>query len=263
MSPKDQAPHFIILGAMKSGTSALFHYLGQHPEIRTPDVRELHYFDQFHRRGWDWYQAQFPDLEPGQRTGEASPYYLFHPLAARRAAAELPRHTRFIVLLRDPISRALSHYHHMVQTGWERLPFDHAIDLERLRLQGEEEKLVTDERYDSHNHRKFSYLHRGLYLGQLQRWLSYFPAERFHIDTYEQFYANPHQGLRRVTDFLEVAPWLPEQFPAVNNGGAYGEMPPHAERILRQFFAPHNAELARFLGTDLPWMSEPQLAVAG
>jgi hypothetical protein len=86
MFRKYNKPAFLIIGAQKAGTSSLFRYLSQHPDIRLPKRKELHFFDVKYENGTDWYEEQFPasSLLSGQITGEASPFYLFHPLVPER-----------------------------------------------------------------------------------------------------------------------------------------------------------------------------------
>ncbi len=103
-------PDFIILGAQRAGTSSLYYYLSQHPQILPAVRKELHFFDDHYRRGLGWYRSQFPTRGArGTITGEATPYYLSHPHAPARIQRLLPQ-ARLIVLLRNPVERAISHY---------------------------------------------------------------------------------------------------------------------------------------------------------
>ena len=104
-------PDFIIIGVQKGGTTSLFNYLSQHPQISLSRVKEVHYFDVGYQFGVEWYQQFFP-LEKdrhGKLVGEASPYYIFHPLAAQRIKQDLPS-IKIIILLRNPIVRAYSNF---------------------------------------------------------------------------------------------------------------------------------------------------------
>ena len=128
-------PDFLISGAQRGGTTSLYNYLQAHPCFELPTTKELHFFDRKFHRGLAWYRAHFPTyLEKcfAQRiqgraflTGEATPNYLFHPLVSRRVAEVLPR-VKLIVLLRNPVDRAFSHYHHILDLGYEHLPFAEA-----------------------------------------------------------------------------------------------------------------------------------------
>ena len=115
---RDALPHFLIIGAQKAGTTSLASYLAAHPGVVPSKRKEVHFFDLNYEKGVDWYRSHFPIARGqglrrrmrGRRmlTGEASPYYIFHPLAASRAFDLLPA-ARVIVLLRNPVDRAYSH----------------------------------------------------------------------------------------------------------------------------------------------------------
>ncbi|MEJ2557594.1 MAG: sulfotransferase domain-containing protein, partial [Anaerolineae bacterium] len=117
-------PDFLIIGAQKCGTDSLFRYLGGHPCIKLASSKEAHYFDLKFDKGINWYRSHFPLIpykysvkrlrKQDLITGEATPYYLFHPHAPGRAAAIVP-HVKLIVLLRNPADRAYSHYNHEVK----------------------------------------------------------------------------------------------------------------------------------------------------
>src|SRR5438874_1739426 len=198
--PIRMMPDFIIIGTQKGGTTSLYRYLIEHPCIAPIYIKEPHFFDIYFYKGLQWYRAHFPTTvgkyyarhiqKHDLITGEASPYYLFHPQAARRVAKTLPK-ARLIVLLRNPIDRAYSQYQHQTrQRGVEPLTFEEALECEEKRLAGEEEKLLKDDKYCSFNHRHYSYLARSKYIEQLPTWMSIFPKEQFLI----------HGGMRRGTD---------------------------------------------------------------
>ena len=141
-------PDFFIIGAKKCGTTFLYHLLGQHPHVEAAKKKEIHYFDHHFSKGNDWYRSHFPPptWKEGRRsiTGESSPYYLFHPHAARRMAGVVPR-ARLIVLLRNPVDRAYSHYHQEAGRGHEPLTFEEAIEAEEARLRGERDRMLEHE----------------------------------------------------------------------------------------------------------------------
>src|SRR4029453_1468552 len=110
--------------------------------------------------------------------GDASPYYLFHPAAAERASRIMP-HVKLIVLLRNPIDRAYSHWRRERRNGREPLArFEDAVAAEPTRLAGEVERIVSDHRYYSHAHENFSYMTQGLYLESLLKWFERYPREQ-------------------------------------------------------------------------------------
>ena len=236
------APDYIILGTQRGGTTSLFRYLGAHPDVRHPATKELHYLTDRYHRGPSWYLGQFPEtLRPGEVTGEATPYALFHPRAPGRAKDVAPD-ARFIVLLRDPVERAISHYHHERALGVESLPFTEAIEAEDIRLAGEEFRLQNDPTYIGFNHKHFSYLARGNYAEQLVRWLNYFPRNQFLILQSEELYSEPESTMRKVLDFLGLRRIELGPFEAHNQSVDRNSEVPDLTK-LRRYFAPINQEL--------------------
>jgi hypothetical protein len=256
-APLRALPSFVIIGAQKAGTSSLYTYLARHPAIGPSHKKEIQYFSYRYGRPELWYRAHFPTrralarMPGGGITGEASPYYLFHPHAPRRVADTLPQ-AKIIALLRDPVARAYSNYNHHVRLGWEPLSFEDAIAAEPERLAGERERMLADPAYYSHNFRIFSYLARGLYLEQLEAWAAHFPRDRMLVLQAEQLFTEPERTYLEVLDFLGLERWSPGDFEAQNIGAYKGLAPATAER-LKAFYAPHNSALYGWLGRDLGW----------
>jgi len=241
-------PDFLILGAQKAGTTALYAYLRWHPGLTGPAWKEVSYFDRHYRRGARWYRGHFP-LRPGDRVvGEASPGYLFHPLAPSRVKATVPE-ARLIALLRDPVDRALSHYHHEVALGREPLTFEQAIEAEPERTRGEEERLSREPDYFSHTWWDYTYLARGRYAEQLERWLAVFPREQLLVLASDELAAEPGQTFARVLEFLGAPGHDLESDPRVYEQ-SYGEMQPDTRRRLAEYFAEPNRRLYELLGRD-------------
>jgi hypothetical protein len=260
-APARVLPRFLIIGAQKAGTSSLYEYLTAHPGIPRAATKEVHYFDLNYFRGERWYRAHFPTRAAAARhrargvdlaPGEASPYYLFHPLAADRVRETLPD-VKLIVLLRDPIKRALSHYHHEVAMGRETLPLEEALEREPARLAGEAERVMADPRYPGTALQTFSYLSRGRYAEQLERWFAHFDRDRFLIMDAGELYGDPQGTVDRVCAFVGVAP---QPVPAGEAWGARGYPRPSPELLerLRSYYAPHNARLSDLLEADWEWL---------
>lgn len=254
-------PDFLIIGVQKGGTTSLYRYLLQHPQVAPAATKEVHFFDLHYERGLDWYQAQFPELgaRRGDRpvlTGEASPYYVFHPLAAQRIQEVMPT-AKLIVLLRNPVDRALSHYFHEVRWGFETLDLDAALACEGDRLAGEAERMLDDGSYQSFNYQHYSYLKRGCYGEQLKMWRSQFSASQILVLCSEQFYKNPAITLGRVTEFLGLDAFEFGPFEA-HNAGDYG--PPEADqrRQLHTYFQPHNERLWHYLRQEWPHLEREE-----
>jgi hypothetical protein len=253
-------PDFIIIGAAKGGTTSLFNYLVEHPQVAEPLKKEVHYFDRNFHRGVNWYRMHFPTSaymethSNGSKfvTGEASPYYLSHPLAAIRMKELLPQ-VKMIALLRNPIDRAISNYQHMVRLGIEKESLERALELEQERTEGEREKLLSSNTLYSFNHHHFSYLARGLYATELEPWFAHFPKEQFLINSSEAFYENPAQVFNQSLEFIGIGPWQPPQFKTFNSGGDYKPVEPALRSRLSNFFKPHNEKLFEKLGVRFDW----------
>src|SRR5581483_7937596 len=206
-------PDFIIIGAQRGGTTSLYAYLSQHPQIAPAVTKEVHFFDNNFEKGIGWYRTQFPFLieksiakNIGKQnfiTGEASPYYLFHPHVPERVAKVVPG-AKLIVLLRNPVDRAYSHYYHEVELGHEKLSFEEALAQEEARTHEECARIVADQHYRSYNHQHYTYLSRGIYANQVQRWLNLFPREQLLVIKSEDFYADPDGIFQQTLAFLDV-----------------------------------------------------------
>jgi Sulfotransferase domain len=266
-------PGFIIIGAQRAGTTSLFYYLRRHPDVRRPSSgdgsvfwpKELHFFDERYDRGLDWYRTFFP-LAIDRRVarmrgrdlvaGEATPYYLFHPLVPERVAASLPD-VRLIALLRDPIERAYSHYQLMVRTGREKLSFEDAVGAEEERLAREDviggEGVRTKYGALSHQqHRHRAYITRGMYADQLERWYAHFPREQLMVIRAEDFLSRPREIFADVLRFVGLRDWQPTDFVA-RNRGSYAPIEPEVRAQLEERLAEPNARLAALLGWDRTW----------
>jgi hypothetical protein len=248
-------PHFLIIGAQKAGTTFLYDELVKHPQILGAMTKEVHFFDSNYHKGTAWYRSFFPTpatLAARQAiTGEASPSYLVHPHAARRVQALTPN-VKLIVLLRDPVARAYSHYHHEVRLGYETLPFAAAIARERERLAGEYERMVVDEAYTSPACLHFSYRMRGEYVTQLHQWYAHFPHEQILTLSAEELYRHPAVMLRAVLTFLGLPPSV-QPVGRQHKAFPYAKIDSDLRRQLQAYFAPYNARLYDYINQDYGW----------
>jgi hypothetical protein len=258
-----RSPDFLIIGAQRAGTTSLYRYLAQHPQVVPAlGAKGAHYFDTHAERSVAWYRSHFVaepyrwylELRSGSRTatGEASPYYLFHPHAPRRAADVVPG-AKLIALLREPAARALSHHTHEVTGGFEPLVrFEDAIAAEPARVEPETARMEQDETYASFAHQHYSYLSRGHYAEQLQRWLDHYPREQLLVLSAERFFARPAAEFARVTEFLGLEPASGIEFRAYN-AHDYDAMRPRTRAALHDAFAVANDKLFGLLDDDLGW----------
>lgn len=242
-----RSPDFLIIGAQKGGTTSLYRLLSLHPRVHPTIKKEIHYFDNNYDKPYSWYAAHFPlRVFPSFISGEASPYYIFHPRAPHRIATTIPD-VRLIALLRDPVERAYSHYQHNRRKGREPLSFEDAIGREAQRTAGAHEKIMNDAFFYSSSHQHYTYLQRGCYYWQLCRFLKYFRRSQIFLQTSEQFFYDPSSTWRSITRFLELED-IPFPQSVTDNTGHYSEMRPRTRKLLQEYFKPHNALLAKEFG---------------
>ena len=178
-------PTFVIIGAMKCGTTSLHYYLGMHPEIGMSKNKELAFFpERFNwKRGERWYRRQFDPSKPVR--GEASPHYScypHHPNVPARMHALLPE-AKLIYLVRDPVERIVSHYCHDVARGFEHEPFAEAV-------------LAPDSKY----------LMRSQYHRQIERYLPYYDPEAILVVDQADLRERRRETLARVFTFVGADP---------------------------------------------------------
>jgi Sulfotransferase family len=291
-------PDFLILGEAKCGTTTLWQILSRDPRVFFPSEKELHFFSsdtdfaqhgRFETDGIDPYRRLFADVEDGQICGEATPNYLFDPGACARIRLAVPD-ARFLVILRDPVARAWSHYWHQVRRGREHLSFEDALDAEPGRL------ATGDPGHRSH----FSYASRGRYIEGLMRFERHFSREQLCVVFLEDLRRDPAAVLSAVGAHLELGEvdsgrdaelahankanypkwprvdaatrwlrrWAEEKSPALARPiralgsitrpmRAYSgrpRMPQSSRDRLRQAFAASDRELAAWLGRPVPWI---------
>ena len=229
----------MIIGKLKCGTTSLYRYLTEHPCILPALVKETHFFDVHYERGLEWYRAQFPPIgdRPKLITGEASATYIDSTLAAARIHERLPA-TRFIVLMRDPVQRTISHYYMNVRIGLETAPI--------------EEATLAGLGPDRDASRPNIYVQCSMYYQSLKAWLALFPREQFLFVASEELFARPAEVTNRVYAFLGQEPFFSDGY-GIENEGRYPPADPALQRKLREYFAPHNAALERFLGARFDW----------
>ena len=259
-------PDFAVIGAAKCGTTFFYDLLARHPYVEHAAFKEPHYFDHlFEEEGEDWYRRCFPRprWKDGRRTitGEATPGYLFHPLVPKRMARVTPQ-ACLIALLRNPVDRTHSAYHHRVREGREKRTFEKAIE-EAIIAQEEarppsEEGEAPERGYPAgpgydlrHGH-----LTNSIYVDHLVRWSRFFGREQMLVLKSEDFFERPSETLKPVLGFLGLPAWEPPTSVLGNkrNKGEYERgMAPVIRRRLENFFEPHNEKLYEYLGTDFGW----------
>ena len=294
-------PNFFILGAAKAGTTTLFDLLKQHPQVYLPFNKEPMFFshDDNYKRGTDWYiRTYFQQAVNFPVRGEATPHYLYwsEKVATRIQHLYAGSPVKFIVMLRDPVSRAYSWYWNMVKEGREELPFADALVMEDERLK---------KNWDSLHYTgamTYGYMRGSCYATALAPFLDLFPIKDFLFLLQEDLDKEFSESPNRLHEFLELDPhdtfqpvtsnqatqprskrvqnWLRKQsrvrcfllsfFPmrfryAVKTRllqsnarqAQYPRMDPGLESELRKKFAPEVKKLAQILQRDLScWLPQ-------
>ncbi|MCP4421296.1 MAG: sulfotransferase domain-containing protein [Chloroflexi bacterium] len=256
-------PSFLIIGAQKCGTTSLFNYLLSHPAILRAWVKEIHYFDVHYKNGFPWYQAHFPlslhlrKLAIVPITFDATPSYLFFPAVAQRVWQVLPD-VKIIIMLRHPVDRAYSHYHHQKRHHREERSFDEAMTASKLLFEqhghhGKHQEI--DLFQPGSTYVKSSYVARSIYKPQIERWLSYFPRKQFLFIRSEDFYSNPPQILHHLFNFLHLPPHTISQKVYLQKHLAFGyeSVDATTKRKWCRYFEPHNQALYDLLKQDFEW----------
>ncbi|MGB3053691.1 MAG: sulfotransferase [Acidimicrobiales bacterium] len=258
-------PDLLVIGAKRGGTTSLWRYLSEHPGIlptfpRAQQIKGTYFFDEEWSRGVRWYRSHFPTAATRRlmqrRLGheivsfEASPYYLFHPLAPERARQVTPE-ALVVAVLRDPVERAFSHWKER-RNHTESLGFAEALDAEAERTKGEESRLMADPSARSIAHRHQTYVAQGCYAPMLERWFGAFGRDRVVVVPSEEMYADPQRFCDGLFDRLgipghrlaSVEPWNAEPSPGMDAAVR--------ERLTIEL-TPHVLATEEILGRSLPW----------
>ena len=199
----DRMPNLFVIGAAKAGTTALYYYLAQHPQVFLSRVKEPEFFsrEEYYARGLDWYQDwYFEGAEDYPVRAEATPHYLYwsEKVAPRIKEAYRERPVKFIVSFRDPVSRAYSWYWNMVREGIEDLDFDEALRVEERRL-----KQNRNELYHLGS-MACGYSAGSRYASLLQPYLELFSPENFFFVFQDDLRSRANETCKEIFEFLGI-----------------------------------------------------------
>lgn len=247
-------PTFVIVGAQKCGTSTLTATLRRHPQVFMARPKELHFFTRRFDQGIESYAASFTPKPRHRAWGETTPLYLYDAAARHRMCSTLPE-AKLVVILRDPVKRAYSHYWHARRTGNEtRETFEQGLAAEPERLA-----------HGTWRQRmQLSYVDRGHYVDQLESLTSLHPRSLIHVVLLDDLINDRERTLRALFEFLDVDPSNAEtieekwtnRYRVRSPAGktvpvAYPPMASGTRDHLADHFRPHNEKLATWLGRDL------------
>jgi len=255
-------PTFVIAGAQKSGTSTLHRMLRDHPQIFMSRPKEIHFFDRHWDRGLDWYEAHFSGRRRRHvHAGESTPTYMYRATSRQRMVETLPD-ARLVVILRDPVARAYSHYWHSRRLGTDSSPtFEGALELEGARPAAG----------DDLERSRFGYVDRGHYIDQVVALEEALGRERLHVILLDELIAHRTSTLEGLFSFLEVAV-EPAARIQERRANRYREVIPGREKPkpaayppiegstrdrLAEHYQPYNDRLTSWLGRSLGQWSQP------
>lgn len=237
-------PNFIVIGTMKGGTSSMYYYLQQHTQVSMAYKGEVHFFDNNFHKGVRWYRSFFPLKYKAkiQAIGEVTPGYIFKDCVLERVKALVPE-ARFIILLRNPVDRAYSHFQQRERRQLSGLTFEEFIT-PALSGTAKSDELSSN------------MLRRGLYGQQIIRWFKHFDRSQFLLIESEEFFADPNTIMKQVHKFLGL-----KHEPVINlnprtTGGYTTEMSRETREVLNNYYAKSNNQLAE-LGLNFSWIKPP------
>lgn len=258
LRPLRTGPDFLIVGAQKAGTTSLYHYLAEHPQLRPASgPKELHYFNLYHHRGLAWYLSHFPlrFVSGGRRLSfEATPDYLGHAAVPERIRRDLGR-VKLIAVLREPAARAYSAW--KMWHSFADHPTKAAKADPRAFAQAIEEELA-----DPHGQadRHFHYVRFGRYAEHLDAYRRHFARDEMLILDHREMSADLLGFLGRICAFLEVEPFASETVARLGARRHWASPDwPETEAVgrtltrLRAYYAPHNERLFAMLGQRWGW----------
>jgi len=235
-------PNFIVIGTIKSGTSSLYNYICSHPQVLPAIEKEVHFFDTHFEKGIDWYLAHFPAIPTHKNflTGEATPNYLYCEKAAEKLFNCFPK-TKLIVMLRNPIDRAIFHYYMAKRLGQEKRNLEEVIARETAILEQIEAKLLEP-----------GYFSFSLYVYFLKTWIKLFSREQILILKSEEMYEQPEATMKQVFEFLDLPDYQINQYKKYG-ADSYSPIDKNTRKSLSKLFQPHNQKLEKYLGRQFNW----------
>jgi hypothetical protein len=249
MPDPDVPDHFVIAGAQRCGTTYLYRLLEEHPEIEMakPLRPEPKFFldDATFALGLGYYDAQFFSDASARVRGEKSTSYIESDLALQRIAATMPD-APIVVVVRDPVARAISNVRFSVQNGVENLPMAEALRAATGAREWDAKRFSVS---------PFDYLARGRYADYLERAVRSIPRDSIYVLVFEELVSDTGV-IAQLYERLGVdASFRPSGFHTAVNASDAGNEPvdPEIRDWLRDYFREPNQRLAAFLGRQLPW----------
>ena len=247
-------PDFMIIGFAKCGTSSLHSYILKHPNVLETSCKEIYFFKDpdLYNLGSRWYSSHFPPIpnNSGYVVGEATPTYVLSMKAALEIHQLFPN-TKFILVVRNPVHRVVSHHYYEIMKGKKYRDIEKSIvsSLDVI-------KQIQDIEYHLEKYSgyipKASHISSSLYTYFLEKWMKIFSKEQFLLLRSEDLAQNPEQVMNVVFDFLSL-PNYSQSFQYKKNKGSYPSISDNLNCQLSKFFKPHNERLEDYLGIKFDW----------
>ena len=257
-SPFRVLPECFVIGVVRSGTTSLYHYLGQHPCVVSSSYDELGYFDDNYHLGINWYKSLFPTKFSKNKilkkygkflTYDVTPFYIYNPLVARRILESFPK-AKIISNLRNPIDRAYSNYIIMLQDGDTNKTFEEMVQIAMDEINKNKSKL-NDEAYIVDTFYE-NILARGFYADQLEIWFEKFQKKQLLMIPSEDLAQKTDQVLTKVFEFLDLPYFKIKDF-TKQNKREYPPMKDETRKLLIEFYKPHNEKLYSLINQHFDW----------
>ncbi len=258
-SPIRRLPDFLIIGVAKGGTTSLHKYINNHPQVTPPTVKEPGYFlnRRYPKRSIYWYKSHFPlsnfITRSNNLTGEGTPGYIHSKNAPSWIKSTMPE-VKLIALLRNPVTRAYSHFSmNMQKKGLKKSELTSTF-IEQVKREMEilKSKQAPNTSFKQIETTRYLYLSGGIYVSSIKRWIDTFSREQILILKSEDLFEKPEITMQKVFNFLDL-PEYQGNYP-VYNGGNYLKLDPQTDRELSEFFKPYNQSLSDYLEQDFNWI---------
>jgi hypothetical protein len=257
-----QLPTTVIVGAQKAGTTQLYAYMVKHPRCYGAAEKEVDYFSKRPHRSVAWYRSRFPWRWRVRRRRahvlEASPSYLPTPSALRKMQTVIPN-ARLIVLLRDPVSRAFSHYQHKKTRHVEPRSFAEVVDDE---IRNNPYPPTWGVALEENAQPMLGYVARGYYALQIELLLKLYRRNRVLFIDSASLFDDTAAVCNRAFDYMGLEDFDVEPGKVFNRGFYQEKIDPRVAERLREHYRPYDEMLQELLGRPFTWMTPPRAMAA-
>ena len=253
-------PDFLVIGAKRCGTTSLYQHLSEHPCISRSPHDNIGFFNENYHLGINWYKSLFPTVFYKKKMESKNKQCLFFDVTSTYMEEELTAknvyevnpNQKIIVILRNPVDRAYSHYHVNVKEKSEKRSFEDAVFEEMNRIKSE--RIIQNK---NKNLRVFTpnnihYLKKGFYALQLKSWFKIFPREQILVLSTEEFQEDQNLIYKKIFDFLNI-PNMKIKSTEKMEKGNYIPMKDETRKLLLDYFRQYNYELFELINNEFDW----------